>query len=276
MCYLLEQLITAFKYRLSSQIEPIFHSHSRYEIYYFHSGKCQYVIGGKSIDLAPGDLIIMNGLREHGPVMDDRFTYIRSTVLFDGTAVRSVLIQPHSVDVLRPFAHASYFRWSLKGQLKLEFEDMLFRLQRFYSKKNIMGYQRLRNTFLELLLFIYERFVENDKSADRLPTVKEKTVQQALSYIEQYYTEDIKLEQLSSHLFVSRFYLMKIFKELTDFTVFEYIHQRRVNQAKLLLSLNKELTITEISFKVGYKQPSHFTRTFKKWAGLTPEQYRKR
>lgn len=276
MCYLHEQLITAFKYRLSSQIEPIFHSHSRYEIYYFHSGKCQYVIGGKSIDLAPGDLIIMNGLREHGPVMDDRFTYIRSTVLFDGTAVRSVLIQPHSIDVLRPFAHASYFRCSLKGQLKLEFEDMLFRLQRFYSKKNIMGYQRLRNTFLELLLFIYERFVENDKSADRLPTVKEKTVQQALSYIEQYYTEDIKLEQLSSHLFVSRFYLMKIFKELTDFTVFEYIHQRRVNQAKLLLALNKELTITEISFKVGYKQPSHFTRTFKKWTGLTPEQYRKR
>lgn len=267
-------LMDSFRYRITTtNVQPPFHTHSKYEIYYFHSGKSKYLLGNACIDLVPGDLIIMNGMAEHGPIMDAEQPYVRTTVLFDGAYIKPLLKEPGAVDLLKPFEELGNAHWRLEGPLKEEAEDILARIDRFYGKPGLVAYNRLKTAFVDLLLFIYERG-QQPLQTNR-PVEKEKNVQNIIAFIEQNYTENLTLELLEEKLHLSRFYLMRIFKERTGMTVFEYINERRINQAKILFLLDKKKSVTDVCYQVGFKHPAHFSRNFKRLVGLTPEQYRK-
>lgn len=65
------------------------------------------------------------------------------------------------------------------------------------------------------------------------------------------------------------------FKQLYDNTVFGYIRSQRLEKAKSML-ISTELSISEISYQLGYSSPSHLTREFSKTFGISPKDYRKR
>lgn len=81
-----------------------------------------------------------------------------------------------------------------------------------------------------------------------------------------------RLAELVHH---SPTYLSRTYRRLTGATLFEYIADRRMNEAKRLLADGK-LKIHEIAAAVGYESAPHFTRFFKKQFGLTPQEYRDR
>jgi AraC-like DNA-binding protein len=267
--------IAEINYKRNSKMKPFFHTHLEYEIYYFHSGKASYWIGGSSIELMPGDLIIMNGTSEHGPVMDEQYTYIRSTVMFDESSIGPLMLLPGSIDVIKPFQLSAHYHWRLNEELKAEVEHIFTKIGRYDQPKDLLAYNRLRAAFHELLLFIYERFQETADSSKAIPGQKEKTVQNVIAYIEQHYMDDLTLDELVGQMHVSRFYLMKLFKQLTGSTLFDYINERRIKQAKVLFFLDPSHTVTYVCFQTGFKHLSHFSRTFKRIVGLTPENYRK-
>ncbi|NSW89691.1 MAG: AraC family transcriptional regulator [Firmicutes bacterium] len=73
---------------------------------------------------------------------------------------------------------------------------------------------------------------------------------------------------------LSVYWFIHKFKELTGFSPTAYIKQLRINEAKYLLS-NFSLSISEVSFMVGYENPLYFSRVFKQETGISPRDYRK-
>ncbi|PZE21337.1 AraC family transcriptional regulator [Paenibacillus xerothermodurans] len=264
-----------FNYRNNSPIEPIFHSHSRYEVYYFHSGSCNYLIGDKIYSLSPGDLILMNGMTLHCAKTDPCVDYIRSIVHYNPAALQPFLEPQHAVNILQPFEELGNYRISFRGSAKDEAEQMLQGMHSQYIRRDQIGYNRFLLAFVDFLYFIYEHCQTPLKDLVDLPSEKEKTVQRIISFIERNYTEDLHLEQLQQHLHLSKFYLSKMFKEITGVTIFDFLYQRRINQAKIQFILDPALSVTEVCFQVGFKHLAHFSRIFKKQVGLTPEQYKK-
>ncbi|HRP03059.1 MAG TPA: AraC family transcriptional regulator [Candidatus Kapabacteria bacterium] len=68
--------------------------------------------------------------------------------------------------------------------------------------------------------------------------------------------------------------LNRLFKKLYGNTVFGYLRELRLNQAKKLLD-EGQLNITQIAYETGWSNPSHFSREFKEWYGLSPKTYTK-
>ncbi|WP_284646659.1 helix-turn-helix domain-containing protein [Paenibacillus silviterrae] len=96
-----------------------------------------------------------------------------------------------------------------------------------------------------------------------------------LAYIEQNYKNyEISVQQIADDFSVSLSYLGRYFKEHTGRTIFEYIDELRIEQAKELLQ-TKEYTVKEIVQMVGYSDSSSFIRKFKRIVRLTPGEYRK-
>ena len=86
-------------------------------------------------------------------------------------------------------------------------------------------------------------------------------------------SEPLDLTGLARSLGVSTRTLNRRFREATGVTPGTYLTQRRIEEARTLL-MDTNLSIAEIGWQVGYRDPSRFTQHFKRHAGVTPRQYR--
>jgi AraC-like DNA-binding protein len=101
-------------------------------------------------------------------------------------------------------------------------------------------------------------------------------VDQILSFFEDHYDEKISLDQIAENMYLSPFYISKIFKSETGDTPIRHLINIRLDRAKELLEEGYEGSIQEIAAKVGYDDAYHFSKLFKKHFGLTPTQARKK
>ncbi|MGL6173737.1 MAG: helix-turn-helix transcriptional regulator [Cellulosilyticaceae bacterium] len=95
----------------------------------------------------------------------------------------------------------------------------------------------------------------------------------ATRHIRFNFDKEITLKGLAEQLYVHPNYLSRKFKEETGSQMSDYINQVRIEQSQLLLN-NPMLTITDIAYRVGYKDEKYFSKVFKKYVQKTPSEYR--
>ena len=97
---------------------------------------------------------------------------------------------------------------------------------------------------------------------------------EAVQYIEDNLTEELKIEHIAKQVFLSNFYFQKGFAMLCGLTVAEYIRQRRLTLAGSEFVSTDEKVI-DIAMKYGYDSPDSFTKAFTRFHGVTPTAVRK-
>ncbi|HWT73766.1 MAG TPA: AraC family transcriptional regulator [Mobilitalea sp.] len=118
-------------------------------------------------------------------------------------------------------------------------------------------------------LFIYiTRYEKPQNSID----YSNHIVKATREYLENHYSDDISLEDIAEQVNISPQYFSKLIKKTTGFNFIDWLSMLRVKKAKELLT-NSNLTVKEVCFMVGYKDPNYFSRIFKKRIGLTPSEY---
>ena len=113
--------------------------------------------------------------------------------------------------------------------------------------------------------------------ADIKDTVQENsTIFLIKNYISRnYMNENLSVKEISSHVFLSTSYICTFFKNETGQTLNQYLTEYRMEQAKLLLS-DPRYKITDISSRVGYSDGNYFGKSFKKYTGLSPSEFREK
>lgn len=94
-------------------------------------------------------------------------------------------------------------------------------------------------------------------------------IQNAIEYIENNLTEELKIEDIAEKVYVSAFHFQRIFNILCGFTVGEYIRNRRLSLAAQELS-KADAKVVDVAIKYGYDSPESFTRAFTKFHGISP------
>ena len=87
--------------------------------------------------------------------------------------------------------------------------------------------------------------------------------------------EDLSRDTIAQYTFLSPDYLSKVFKKRTGFSISDYLIQERFKKARELL-VSTDLSVSAVASAVGYSHFSYFSKMFKKVAGCTPIEYRKR
>lgn len=86
--------------------------------------------------------------------------------------------------------------------------------------------------------------------------------------------ENFGVTELSAHANLGRQQIHRKLKALTGRSTSDFIHAVRVHYSKKLLRTT-DLSIKEIAFRVGYRDPADFTKKFKAEFGRTPSEWRK-
>ncbi|PKA42469.1 AraC family transcriptional regulator [Rhizobium sullae] len=95
------------------------------------------------------------------------------------------------------------------------------------------------------------------------------------SYMRENLAADVRLQELADLANLSRFHFCTAFRMATGYTPHEWLTRQRIAYAKTLLK-EQTLRITDIALVVGYETPSSFSANFRKVAGITPSEFRRR
>ncbi len=111
---------------------------------------------------------------------------------------------------------------------------------------------------------------ESPSGSPSLPGFK---LQQISNWMAEHLAEDFSLEQLAAQAGVSKFYFTRLFKNAMGVSPSRHLLTLRMDEAKRLLRETKR-SVVDIALDVGYANPSHFARFFRRETGLAPSDYR--
>lgn len=93
------------------------------------------------------------------------------------------------------------------------------------------------------------------------------------NYIQHHISESVTTEAIAQSLYISRTHLSARFHKETGMTLSDFILKEKTEEAKSLLRYTYK-SLAAISAYLGFSSQSHFSRTFRKYAGVTPGEYR--
>ena len=128
---------------------------------------------------------------------------------------------------------------------------------------------RLFQLHLEMAMDFAKRAMEIQRQAKGSPLAVK-----VLHYISHHLSDSISTDDLARSLYLSHTRLSAKFKEETGENLSEFILRQKIEVAKRLLR-STDKTATSIATYLGFSSQSHFTRTFQKYAGCSPREFRK-
>ena len=163
-----------------------------------------------------------------------------------------------------------------------EFEDIYIQLYREFNKSSCYKKQILGNLFVVLLLKIKEKFwlsynpiEEGDRNSQITKSFKQLLEKKFTSLTVRDKEYNYRVLDYARDLNLHPNYLNDVIKSKTGKTVNQWICERMVSIAKVMLK-NTKLSLKEIGYRLGYSDPTHFSRFFKKNTQLSPGNYRKK
>jgi two-component system response regulator YesN len=98
-------------------------------------------------------------------------------------------------------------------------------------------------------------------------------LRKAMEYLQQHYNEQITLNEVAEHTYVSTYYISRMFKREMGKNFVDCLNEIRIEKAKEMLK-DVRFKTYEVAEKVGIPDAHYFSRLFKKYVGVTPTEYR--
>ncbi|MDF2907402.1 MAG: rhaS [Herbinix sp.] len=268
--YMLSSDYEVFHYFNTNLSGVSLHHHDFYECYLFLSGDVTYLIEGKSYQLTPGDIVLVNSTELHQAYINSKNTAYERIVLWINpsflrelstgtTDLTGCFESPNRKNVLRV-----NYEWQQNIRILL---NKLILLERYQG----IGQELLYKAYItELMVYINNQTFHENVRLD-VEAKKSNLIEHILEYIDAHIDEDITIDDLSEYTYLSKFHLSREFKKNTGTTLHRYILQKKLIAAKELIL--KDIPITHVYEQCGFGDYSNFFRAFKNEYGMTPKQY---
>ncbi|MEG0692705.1 MAG: response regulator [Oscillospiraceae bacterium] len=150
--------------------------------------------------------------------------------------------------------------------LNLTYHDIFFEE---YSFEDYIGAYTSLDKMFELVEFTMKYL----QAKITEPTSEQSSIDKAITYINQNIEQNFSRAQVAEAVYLNPEYLSRLFKKEKGISLNDFISTRKMEIAQSLLS-NTNIPIYLVASKVGYYNFSYFSQVFKKFCGVTPQEYR--
>lgn len=246
------------------------HIHDCYEVYYAISGGKQFLIDGNFYDIHDGDIFFINQFESHYLSQVDRTIHERVVVAIHPGYLKQLSSVHTDLDYcFRVHDDGNANRVHLSEKEQKRFTYFIHKLR----KNEGFGEDILdQAVFLEFMVFLNKVYLkDHNKEVMEKQNQYHARVDEILTYINQNIQEDLSIEVLAEHFYLSGSYLCRIFKAATGTTINKYITAKRITISKELLS--EGYPVNEVCEQCGFRDYSNYLKAFRKAVGISPKKY---
>ena len=231
-----------------------------YIIHFVLEGRGKYQVGDEIYELSKGQgfLIEPEVLTFYQADAKDPWTYL--WIGFQGEKAQEFMkdIGLNSQKLIFRSKHAEKLKEIVVSMLK----------NNTYSVTSQFILEGLLYTFLSVLTEDIEITFSSEKERENL------YIRKAIEYIQNTYSNNIKVTDIASYVCINRSYLYTLFQKNTGMSPQEYLANYRLTRAAELLDVT-DLPVSSVAMSCGYRDPLVFSKAFKGKKGMSPSQYRK-
>lgn len=259
----LKEEFRLFHIKDKSEQEFHYHYHDFHKIIIFLSGKVTYHIEGKAYHLKPWDILLVNQFAIHKPEISPSIPYERFILWIQNDIHESALTacfqkaQERSFNLIR-----------LNSRLQERLKDILYELELSKTTKAFCSDLLAASLFQQFMIYINRIFLEKNYIHDHQSYTYDSQVETLVRYINNHLDQDLSLETLAQRYYLSKYHMMRKFKEETGYTMHSYISSKRLLMARSLIE--NGLPVMKAAGQSGFHDYTTFVRAYKKQFGAAP------
>lgn len=241
------------------------HMHKNYlELFYVYRGAGHYMVNGISYSIAQGDIVICN-----------------AGVLHSKSCEHAENLRSYSVGISNLALHLLPNNWLCTsdtvpilscGSLSDSVGEIFRMIYLLSSDRTHLS--DIRNCLGAALVLLTHELLHSRDKHKLLPTPDTSaSAERIRQYLDEHFCETLTLPDIGKALNMSEYYLAHIFKDSFGCPPIQYVMKRRIGEAQNLLT-DTNISITDITYRLGFGSVSHFTSTFSRYVGTSPGKYR--
>ena len=287
--------------------------HNSHELLYLREGKIEAVIGGETVQLTTGSVVVIRPLIRHKLVIKSGkadmlnlyFGFVHDTTDLELTKETSKINSNAQVKTnsagpsvsipgsLAKISLESFLKFAdlgitedneitrqpffvIKGNEKKEIDQLAERIVTENSENRYAKDLMVHTLTVELMIILSRALRGEWEESLRVKNGKAKElVAIAKQYMDENFDQGITVSEAASYVFLSQGYFTRAFRDETGISPMNYLMKKRIEKACKLLQ-NNEIKVSAISLQSGFSSPQRFNVAFRKQMGMTPMEYRKK
>ena len=249
------------------------HYHDFDKLVLLLSGRVTYTVEGKRYFLLPGDILLVRHSMIHKPEISGREPYERMVLWIDKEYLATVGGES-DLSACFETAHERNFHLLRGGHREQEGYVRLFhRLEEALNGEDF-GHSVLADAYFLELLVALNRAWREDRTAELTGTYRyDPKMEELMRYIEENPAADLSVDALGAHFYLSRYYLMHRFKDVSGgHTLHRYVNQKRLQYACRLMREGE--SVLKAAEDAGFSDYSTFLRVFRAQYKISPREFR--
>ncbi|HJA59138.1 MAG TPA: AraC family transcriptional regulator [Firmicutes bacterium] len=257
------------------------HSHEYMQIWYVVSGSCTHIVEGAEYPLRAKNIFVIPPFVEHG-LKDERDNFTIICCEFPAELITGDnLFDPAGRGLLRYTCIESFAAVLSRtrpchtpGELsRVMLEQLLDEMLAEYDRRAEYYEIILKADVLKLLTLLARDYSEAMADGGAIVRSYSAYIDKAVAFIEENFRDKLHIEDAAKAASMSVSYFSYFFRERTGRSFREYVSQRRIEAAKVILLQGG--TAAEAAAGAGFPDTAYFNRVFKKTQGVTPSAFRR-
>lgn len=239
------------------------HYHDFHKLIVFLSGKVTYHIEGKAYHLNPYDILLVNQGAIHKPEINTTVPYER-IILW----IREDLQEQALTTCFQKARDRSFNLIRLNSTVQERFKDILSELESSLTSESFCSDILSNALFTQLMVYVNRIFLAESYILDQKAYTSDSQVEALVRYINHHLDKDLAIDTLARKYYLSKYHMMRKFKEETGYTMHNYITSKRLLHARSLIA--RGIPVMKAAQQSGFKDYTTFVRAYKKQFGASP------
>lgn len=244
-----------------SHVNRKFHHHTAFEIHFILEGKVLYEISDEIVSLEEGQILLILPKTKHR-IVDVSDEVVKSSLMLS-------FVETRNKDILECMSAHSFYT----ARITAEINELIQYLATVKTNDEVNGAFTVSAKAYSLICSLpFNFFNSGAENFDRDEI--DVRLSDAKQYIKDNLSLNITCKQVAQHCYLSVKQLSRIFVKYEGMTLMKYIVKAKTDAAEQLL-VDSDISLKEISEKLGFCNEYYFNSFFKKNSGMSPGDYRK-